>query len=103
MAIHTHTENQAVVEGWNLVIEANWIEDYTNCTPEALNQFSTWRGTVATFQTVEITKVIEQEPEFRYGYNGMLVDVCKSTTETVLESTKKVLRQRKGQLVWLNI
>ncbi len=103
MTTHTYIEKQAVVEGWNLVIEGNWIEDYTDCTPEALNQFNTWKGTVATFQTVEITKIIEQEPEYRYGYNGMLKDVCKSTTETILSSTKKILRQRKSKLVWIEV
>lgn len=103
MTKHTCIENRAIVEGWNLVVDANWIEEYRDFDPEALALFSTRKGSKVEFQTVEVTKVIEQEREYRFGYTGQFVDIVKSKTEKVLESKRMVLRQRKGRLTWVKV
>ena len=99
MVVNSFVEERATVQGWNLIVDSNWIYEYKHFNPEVLSLFNTSIGTVVEFQKVKFSQIIEKVP----GYDGLLVDAIARATKETLESQTMVLRKRKGQLCWVPV
>jgi hypothetical protein len=98
METKVYSTTKAILDNC-IIAEGPHAVDLRNLTEDALDFYSycLYSGAQITFQRVTVEVDIEQQREWRYGFDGNKRDVVTRKIETVQSEETLIIRKYKGE------